>query len=211
MNCTLCHAPATFFCEDKKRPYFRCTECDLVFASPYSYLNDSDEKAIYDFHENDPNDARYRQFLNQLATPLLGKLSAGMEGLDFGCGPGPVLNLMMEEHGMSMSVYDIYYVPDKNKVARQYDFVTSTEVVEHFYKPSEAWPQLVDLVKRGGWLGIMTSMFTRESPEFFKQWQYKNDPTHVSFYSPKTMHWIAKQFALDIEIVSNRIILLQRR
>ncbi|MTJ01729.1 class I SAM-dependent methyltransferase [Idiomarina piscisalsi] len=211
MNCTLCHAPATFFCEDKKRPYFRCTECDLVFAAPNSYLSDNDEKAIYDFHENDPNDDRYRQFLNQLATPLLGKLSAGMEGLDFGCGPGPVLNLMMEEHGMSMSVYDIYYVPDKNKVARQYDFVTSTEVVEHFYKPSEAWPQLVDLVKRGGWLGIMTSMFTRELPQLFKQWQYKNDPTHVSFYSPKTMHWIAKQFELEIEIVSNRIILFQRR
>jgi hypothetical protein len=211
MNCTLCHSPSAFFCEDKKRSYFRCAECDLVFASPDSYLNDSDEKTIYDFHENDPNDDGYRQFLNQLATPLLDKLSVGMEGLDFGCGPGPVLNLMMEEHGMSMSIYDIYYAPDKNKVTRQYDFVTSTEVVEHFYNPSEAWPQLVSLVKRGGWLGIMTSMFTRESPEFFKSWQYKNDPTHVSFYSPKTMHWLAEQFELNIEVLSNRVVLFERR
>lgn len=210
MKCTLCQTPSFYFCEDKKRQYFQCTECKLVFADPASYLLEDDEKAIYDFHQNDPKDARYRAFLSQLSEPLIKKLSTGMQGLDFGCGPGPVLSLMMEEQGIDMSLYDIYYAPHNELLTRQFDVVVCTEVVEHFYEPYKTWPQLIKLVKTGGWLGLMTSLFTRESPEFFKAWQYKNDPTHVSFYTPATLYWIAERFGLNIEIVSNKVILLQR-
>lgn len=210
MRCTLCSQPSNLFCEDKKRRYFRCTGCDLVFADPGARLTEKDEKAIYGFHQNDPDDARYRSFLNQLATPLLKKLRPGMHGLDYGCGPGPALHLMLQEQGMTMSVYDLYYAPDKKQLARQYDFVTCSEVVEHFGEPSASWPELVGLVKSGGWLGVMTWLFTRDSAEDFKRWSYKGDPTHVSFYTPKTMQWLAEYLGLSLDIVSDRVVLFKK-
>lgn len=210
MLCTLCSSISPPFCEDKKRQYFRCTECDLIFADPKTHLPQDEEKSIYEFHENDPNDFRYREFLNRLATPMLDRLSPGMHGLDFGSGPGPALNLMLEEQGMKMSVYDIYYAPNVGQLSSQYDFVTCTEVAEHFSEPGKSWSQLVSLVKPGGWLGVMTRMFTKETTEDFNQWGYKGDPTHISFYTPETMQWIAQHFQLSLEMVSDRVLLFRK-
>lgn len=182
----------------------------MIFADPEAYLPEDEEKAIYDFHQNDAQDTRYREFLSQLSNPLLEKLSTSMTGLDFGSGPGPTLSLMLEEQGMKMSVYDIYYAPDTGQLSRQYDFVTCSEVAEHFCEPGKAWPQLVSLIKLGGWLGVMTWMFTKETAEQFNRWNYKGDPTHVSFYTPETMRWIAQHFQLSLEIISEQVILLRK-
>mgnify|MGYP003108473586 FL=1 len=210
MLCTLCSSASEPFCEDKKRQYFRCTVCDMVFADPQAYLPQDEEKAIYDFHQNDSHDTRYREFLSQLSIPLLEKLSTGMTGLDFGSGPGPTLSLMLEEQGMKMSIYDIFYAPDSGQLSRQYDFVTCSEVVEHFNEPGKAWPQLISLVKPKGYIGVMTWMFTKKTAEQFNQWSYKGDPTHVSFYTPETMQWIAQHFQLKLEIISEQAILFRR-
>lgn len=209
MQCTLCAQPSTPFCEDKKRQYFRCATCDLIFADPSTHLAVEDEKSIYAFHKNDPDDTRYRQFLSQLSAPMLEKITPGMHGLDFGSGPGPTLNLMLEQAGMTMSVYDIFYAPDQGQLDQQYDFVTCSEVVEHFYKPDQSWPELIRLVKPGGWLGVMTWLFTQDTTEDFRRWSYKGDLTHVSFYTPRTVQWIAEHFGLGVEIVSERVILFR--
>jgi len=182
----------------------------MIFADPQAYLPQDEEKAIYDFHQNDSHDTRYREFLSQLSIPLLEKLSTGMTGLDFGSGPGPTLSLMLEEQGMKMSIYDIFYAPDSGQLSRQYDFVTCSEVVEHFNEPGKTWPQLISLVKPQGYIGMMTWMFTKKTAEQFNQWSYKGDPTHVSFYTPETMQWIAQHFQLKLEIISEQAILFRR-
>ncbi|MFV1467284.1 class I SAM-dependent methyltransferase [Idiomarina sp. HB] len=182
----------------------------MIFADPQAHLPQDEEKAIYDFHQNDSHDTRYREFLSQLSIPLLEKLSTGMTGLDFGSGPGPTLSLMLEEHGMKMSIYDIFYAPDSGQLSRQYDFVTCSEVVEHFNEPGKTWPQLISLVKPQGYIGVMTWMFTKKTAEQFNQWSYKGDSTHVSFYTPETMQWIAQHFQLKLEIISEQAILFRR-
>ncbi|RUO56677.1 class I SAM-dependent methyltransferase [Pseudidiomarina homiensis] len=208
--CTLCQNTATEFTKDKQRRYFKCGECELIFADPRAKLTGNSEKQIYDLHQNDPSDEGYRRFLRLLTEPLLERVAAGAEGLDFGCGPGPTLNLMLEEAGIHMALYDIFYYPDKAPLEQRYDLVTCTEVVEHFNTPATSWPTLVSLLKEGALLAVMTSLFTRETPEAFLAWQYKNDPTHVSFYTPKTMQWLANHFGLECEIVSQRVIFFRR-
>lgn len=208
--CTLCHSVATEFTRDKQRSYFECSECELIFADPQAKIAEMSEKGIYDLHQNDPSDNGYRRFLMLITEPLLERVHAGAEGLDFGCGPGPTLNLMLEEAGIRMALYDIFYYPDKTPLQRRYDLVTCTEVVEHFNAPATSWPILVSLLKERAWLAVMTSLFTRETPEAFLVWQYKNDPTHVSFYTPKTMQWLANHFGLECEIVSQRVIFFRK-
>ncbi|MFN2349054.1 MAG: class I SAM-dependent methyltransferase [Thioalkalivibrio sp.] len=207
-TCTLCGAMAGTYAADRRRVFYGCDACGLIFADPGSHLDPTREKAVYDWHENDPADSRYRAFLSRLATPLLEHLRPGMEGLDFGSGPGPSLSLMFAEAGMGMAIYDPYYAPDTRVLDRQYDFVTCTEVVEHFNRPARDWPRLAGLVRPGGWLGVMTRMAVGR--EAFPAWHYKNDPTHVSFYSPTVFRWLARYLGLRLHRIEGDVVLLQR-
>ncbi|MDR3635438.1 MAG: class I SAM-dependent methyltransferase [Isosphaeraceae bacterium] len=206
--CPLCVDVAETYAEDRRRAYFHCPRCDLVFADPASHLDAAAERAEYDRHENDPADWRYRRFLNRLAAPLLDRLSPGMEGLDFGCGPGPALPVMLEEAGMHMSVYDPFYQPHRHVLDRRYDFVTCTETVEHFVDPNRDWTLLTTLLRPGGWLGIMTKLVI--SRDRFLRWHYKDDPTHVAFYSPATFAWLGAHFGLTTERVDQDVVLLRK-
>jgi SAM-dependent methyltransferase len=208
-RCPLCAAESQLFIEDASRMYLRCGQCALIFGDPATHLDPAAERARYDLHENDSTDPRYRDFLDRLARPLLTRLAPGMSGLDYGCGPGPTLSRMLEEAGMVMAIYDPYYAPDAGPLGRHYDFVTCTEVVEHFQQPARDWALLAALLKPGGWLGIMTQL--APPPESFLQWRYRRDPTHVSFYSLATFAWIAGRFGFAMEQVRSDVVLLQKR
>jgi SAM-dependent methyltransferase len=208
-TCPLCEQhDSRFFYEDKRRPYYQCQCCALVFV-PQEYLLDAEaEKAHYDLHENDPLDAGYRRFLSRTAEPLLERLAPHSKGLDFGCGPGPALAMMLQEAGHEMALYDVYFHPDRSVLAQRYDFVTATEVIEHLYQPNQIWQQWLNLVKPGGWLGVMTKLV--KDVEAFASWHYKNDITHVCFYSQETFNYLAQRDNLQIEFIGNDVILLRK-
>ena len=137
-------------------------------------------------------------------------MDLALQGLDFGCGPGPALAAIFVEAGFNMSVYDPYFAPDEIVLTGQYDFVTCTEAIEHFYQPHKEWELLVSLVREGGMLGIMTKL--ARDVEAFSRWHYKNDPTHVSFFSKETFLYLAKRDGLSIEFVADdAIILIKKR
>jgi hypothetical protein len=209
LHCPLCFHAVEPYIKDRRRVYFHCPRCDLVSVSPERHLDEAAEKGYYDLHENDPADQGYRRFLGRLSGPLLGRLSRGMRGLEYGCGPGPTLSIMLEEAGMLMEDYDQYYRPNRGALERTYDFVTCTEVVEHFRQPAEDWARLTALLRTGGWLGVMTKLVI--SRERFATWHYKEDPTHVCFYSPVTFSWLGARFGLEVERVDRDVILLQKR
>ncbi len=180
-----------------------------MFADPASHLSPELERAEYDLHENNPEDKRYRDFLSRLAKPLLMRLEPGMHGLDYGCGPGPTLSVMLAGQGMLVDDYDPIYAANSRLLQCQYDFVTCTEVVEHFCQPAAAWRELVSLVRPGGWLGIMTLLAPCDA-EAFSQWWYKNDPTHVSFYTEATVYWLADSLGFTVQQLDDRVLLMQR-
>ncbi len=206
--CPLCAGESMAYAEDRRRAYFRCGRCELVFADPASRPSAEAEKAEYDRHQNDESDPRYRRFLGRLAVPLLGRLSRGMCGLDYGCGPGPALARMLEEAGMVVEVHDPFYAPNPEALTRRYDFVTCTEVVEHFHAPARDWARLAGLVRPGGWLGVMTKLVI--SRERFAAWHYKEDPTHVAFYGPATFDRIGADLGFTPERVGPDVILLRK-
>lgn len=208
-HCPLCHSANRYpYFEDKQRAYWQCDRCELVFVDPNQRLVASDEKAHYDLHENDPNDSGYRRFLARVATPLNQRITPHSQGLDFGCGPGPTLSLMLQEQGHDVSLYDLYYFPDTQVLQRQYDFMTATEVIEHLYDPAQIWQQWLNLVRPGGWIGLMTKMVI--DVDAFASWHYKNDPTHVVFFSRATFQYLAERDKLELEFIGNDVILLRK-
>jgi len=207
-NCPLCAHLPECFCSDRNRDYLRCPHCDLVFVPEKNLLSPAEEKSRYDFHQNDPTDSRYRNFLNRLFQPLEKKLSPGARGLDFGCGPGPTLSLMFEEAGYDCAIYDIYYANDPTVLDEQYDFLTCSETMEHMYRPGQEFERFIELVKPGGWIAIMTQLYD-EAPVPFERWHYKDDDTHVCFFSKKSFQTLEKSYGLHLEFHSDSVILFQ--
>jgi hypothetical protein len=63
------------------------------------------------------------------------------------------------------------------------------------------------LVKPGGWLGIMTRLL--EDPGAFGTWYYKEEDTHVCFYSRATFRYLAARDGLDVEFIGKDVILFR--
>ncbi|MEE1675955.1 class I SAM-dependent methyltransferase [Agarivorans aestuarii] len=209
MKCPLCSATSSSdFYRNKRCQYWHCSECDLIFVDPKDVLSAEAEKAQYDLHNNDPQDQGYLDFLTRLSEPVIGKLAEPVIGLDFGCGPGPALCNLLAQAGHQLLNYDPIYHPDKQLLNETYRLVTSSEVVEHFNHPAQAWQQLIALVAEQGLLAVMTKRHW--GTEVFPQWHYKNDPTHVAFYSDKTFAWLANHYQMRLEIVGPDVALFHR-
>jgi len=209
IDCPLCrHGHTDFYHRDERRSYRQCRRCDLVFVPPADRLSPAEEKAHYDLHENDPSDRGYRRFLSRLFEPMRERVPVPARGLDFGSGPGPTLSLMFAEAGYDMALYDPYYAADSGVLQGRYDFITASEVAEHLYRPGAVLAQLHGLLRPGGWLGLMTKLICDRAA--FATWHYRRDPTHVCFFSSRTLAWWAEQAGCDIFFIGQDVILLHK-
>ena len=193
MNCLLCHKDSNPFELDT----YLCSECGLVFKNPETFNSDEKDFERYSTHNNNSSDQGYLDFLGKFVNPLKLFVPESFNALDFGCGPGPTLSLLLEKIGGVTFNYDPLFYPDAQLlIPEYYDVVVSTEVVEHFKTPRHDWQTLIDLVKNNGIIAIMTLFY---SPEIdYKKWWYKNDHTHIVFYQQKTLEFLAREFNLEI-------------
>lgn len=206
--CPLCGSVADAPWQASTGAYRHCTDCDLVFREPSTWLAPDAERAYYGTHENRVDDPGYRRFLAQLAEPLVQRLSAGAHGLDYGCGAAPALAAMLGEAGFPTRGYDPFFMPDTGQCDGRYDFVTCTEVLEHLHHPLRELARMDGLLKSGGWLGLMTEL--RPPMDGFARWHYHRDPTHVLFFSEASLRWIAAHFRWRIEAIDRRVMLLHK-
>jgi len=212
--CPLCHSESIQpYYQNKGVGYLSCPRCALVFMSKTHHLSDTEEKLRYDAHQNNPDDKRYQAFLSQVFNPVIDHLNkqgldfskVGAKGLDFGCGPGPTLSLMFEKQGHQVNLFDKFYANNPAVFEQSYDFITATEVVEHLSAPNVELHRLFGSLKKGGVLAIMTQMMDDKTD--FSTWYYKNDPTHICFFSKNTMRYLAKKWRAKVSFFGNNVAL----
>lgn len=189
------------------REFWHCANCQLIHVPAGFHLEADAEKAIYDLHDNSPDDDGYRRFLSRLFTPLAAQLPAGSCGLDFGSGPEPVLARLFQAAGFACATYDLYYDNAPERLQQRYDFIVSTEVFEHLAAPAQVFQQLLTCLKPNGRFGIMTQRWDTEAR--FKQWTYRNDPTHICFFHEQTFQWLAQKFGLQLTIYPRDVVIFQ--
>ncbi len=176
------------------RTLWLCDECLLLAVAPGDRPDRGSERRRYGLHHNSIEDAGYVTFLTRLLDPVAELLTPGARGLDFGCGPQPVLAELARRRGFTCDAYDPLFHPDPPQPP--YEVVLASEVFEHFHKPAREIERLVELVAPGGILGVMTERWRDRAQ--WRKWPYLSDPTHVSFYHDRTMEWIAGAHRLEL-------------
>jgi len=191
--CPLCKSEVDWFCNYFKDvvKFFKCRQCFGVFKSPDSYPDLSFEKKRYETHNNDVKDLRYQKFVSPITDAVKKDFDVSSIGLDYGCGTGPVATFVLEKEKYTIKLYDPFFYPNKEYLENTYDYIICCEVMEHFFDPNHEFVKLKKLLKPDSKLFCKTKMISNDiNVEDFKNWHYKNDPTHVFFYTPKSLQVI---------------------
>ena len=212
MTCGLCESTDTaLYFKDEKRDwdYYQCRRCELVFRDPQSFLSHEEEKQRYQTHDNNIENQGYVDFLSPVVKALVPHLKPGAKGLDFGSGPGPILDKLFAEENCEVKNYDPYFDYHPYLLEENYDFITCTLSFAHFSIPFKVMVRITACLKPGGYLVIMTEMY--QDLEHFKNWGYRMDPTHICFLNSKGLQWLAGKWGYEILSAKGRIFLLQKK
>ncbi|MFW6366624.1 MAG: class I SAM-dependent methyltransferase [Spirochaetota bacterium] len=208
-HCPLCrHDASVLFHTDKFRIYLRCTVCDLVYVPDEMILSSDRERERYLEHNNSIDDEGYIGFLSRSLLPLLNVCSAESRILDFGSGPVPVLSTLIKDLGLAVASYDPFFQNDESVLNARYDVIISTEVFEHITNLSETLRLLFSILNSDGRLIIQTSFYPDK--EAFRGWHYKNDLTHIRFFSMNTFVWAGNSLNATVTFPEADVTVMQK-
>lgn len=224
MECVFCSNNNLNIYVIKEKKYFFCTNCKGVFLDKNNFINEEQQKNRYLLHKNTLENSGYKSFLLNFLNPILSYITEN-KGIpndfsifDFGSGPNPCMLQLIKEkinNGIlpkctKYYCYDKFFTPEKKLI--HCDLCLCLEVVEHFEDVKEGFKELYKCVKKNGFLAIGTSLippnFTEED---FKKWWYKEDLTHVSFYSLESLQTITSNIGfLFVKQLNNSCILFKK-
>lgn len=206
MICPLCDSELTVRIDEE---YYVCNNCEAYVKDSSLYLSPDEEKKRYENHNNDVNDKGYQQFTSPITNAVTKLFTSESLGLDYGSGTGPVITKTLTDLGYQIINYDPFFHPDKTYLNYKYDYIFSCEVFEHFYHPKQEIIKLLNLIKKQGYLIIMTHIYDKSSD--FRNWYYRNDPTHVFIFTKPTLKFIEHNYNLNIEELTERLVVFRKK
>jgi SAM-dependent methyltransferase len=209
MNCLLCNSIAIEkYHSQIDREWYFCLECASVFVPNHILPSFKKEKRRYQLHENNPTDIGFQKFVSPLAQTIKNTIPEKHTGLDFGSGTGSAVGKLVREAGYNLFEYDPFFKANRSVLDSAYDFIICCEVIEHFHHPLKEFELLYSLLKPGASLFSMTNLLPERSE--FPIWYYKNDLTHVLFYSIENLEWIKKKVGFSGLKIEGRVITLTK-
>ncbi len=210
-HCKICGAQTSLLDDKQMRvTYSVCEECGFIYKNIEHHLNPELELKEYNYHNNSFESKGYVLMFQNLIDQFIKPLHISGKVLDYGSGPGPVLKELMRRAGYEAYDYDPFFNPNKKYSQNKYSLITITEVVEHFVSPIKEFRHLESLLEETGYLVIMTQFNPLSLDEFLKS-SYRRVGTHVSFYSLKTIQYIANLFHLEIVTHNKKNIIVLKK
>ncbi|MBE0700573.1 MAG: class I SAM-dependent methyltransferase [Acholeplasmataceae bacterium] len=199
-KCIICGGNTQTYSHPKFDMLFHeCGNCEFIFKDEKNHLSSKEELAIYNLHENVEENIGYVNFLTNFVDSAVVPFVQKGKALDFGSGPNPVLaHILKHQYRFDTMVYDLFYASDQGYLDHKFDLITSTEVVEHLKDPMKHFKIFHQLLNPQGVLSVMTLFHPKNRQQFF-DWFYIRDPSHLSFFTPKTMITIAD--LLDFKLI----------
>lgn len=211
-KCKICNNKTKNILDIKtKKKYHQCLNCEYIYLDKEFYVDNMAEKKHYDKHHNNFESIGYVKMFNDLIDEFIEPNIKDIKtALDFGCGEGEVLPILLERHKIECDRYDIFYFPKKVYIDKKYDLIVSTEVFEHLTNPLKILKELLSHIKSDGYLLLMSAFHPDSDKEFLKWW-YIRDITHIGFFNITTFNHIASEFNLNIINHNNKNIILFKK
>lgn len=201
----------------KDKKYNFCTNCKSVFLNSEFYLSSENQKDRYLLHNNTLEDAGYKNYLEKFFEDVLtvSKIK-NHTYLDYGSGPNPCLvDLVKQKYPdfEQIDAWDLFFTKDFTPKDNSYSLITCLEVAEHFENPTESFLHIKSLLKNDGILALQTQIFYPEddfvkTSKKFATWWYKEDTTHVTFYSKEGLINCCKNCGLEFLTQINKNLLV---
>lgn len=206
--CPLCHHNnAHYFYHDKKRHFYQCPDCQLVFADGKSHLPKQNEIERYQDNQTKNKQLQLANFIQTVINQLPTNNSTAI-GLNFGRHlAGKALSkLILGE--VELLQYDPSQQYERHVLQQQYDFICCYRVFDHFKQPSIQWQLLTKLLKPNGLLIINNHLL--HDLNAFAKWHNKNNLTHVSFYNLACFQYLANLGQMQLIFAEKDLILMQK-
>jgi SAM-dependent methyltransferase len=172
------------------------------------YVDEALEKKHYDKHHNTFESLGYVKMFEDLIEEFVVPCKKSIDSaLDFGCGEGEVLPILLEKNAIACDRYDLFYFPKKTYEGKVYDLILSTEVFEHLQNPLEMLKKLLLHVKADGYLLLMSAFHPNDDEKFLKWW-YIRDITHIGFFNMSTFEYLESELNLKIVKHNNKNIIM---
>ena len=191
----------------------RCQNCSMVFSRKIPTLKElEDHYRNYSYSKevfvSPVTITRYNELLDEFEKYRKNNLL-----LDVGCGVGLFLKVAIDR---GWQVYGTEYSDKAIEICEgkgikmkkgvlnaadfnglQFDVVTSFEVIEHINNPLPEMENINTLIRPGGLFYCTTPNFNALSRYYLKaDYNVIKYPEHLSFYTPKTLKYLCKKFAL---------------
>jgi 2-polyprenyl-3-methyl-5-hydroxy-6-metoxy-1,4-benzoquinol methylase len=140
-------------------------------------------------HDNSESNSGYVRFLNAVAETAISYTPENGSILDFGCGKNAVLAGILSKKGVRCDSYDPLFNYSIDFSDKHYDTIILCEVIEHIRNLHEDLSLIQKLTKQDSKVIIRTQRYP--SLESFPQWWYRQDSTHLNFFSDKALEYIA--------------------
>ncbi len=203
MNCPLCKQHGKPFFSDE---FFICDNCSGIYKNRKNYVSSDAEIKRYKEHNNNVDDIRYQNFVSPIIDYVLKNFTPDQGGLDFGSGTAPVISKVLQDNGYNINQFDPFFSNKTDLLNGKYDYIVCCEVIEHFHNPDLEFELLHNMLKSDAALICMTHLYNKNID--FKNWYYKNDPTHVFIYHRQTIKYIADYYGFGNFKINNRLIVL---
>jgi SAM-dependent methyltransferase len=211
-SCRICKSSSSLFFQDQ-RAFYKCAECSLIFTEEFPDQEVEEKHYKDQWTTTDPGFWKSQvdvllQLINNYRTPR--------HILDFGSGSGEMT------HEFRQRGYDVTplepmthgYLKDQQYTVK-FDVVIAVEVIEHLLEPWEEIREIEKVLAPDG-IVVFTSLLTNpfidrpDAKDQFKNWWYKDDPTHVSFFCNQVLSKMADTGNFDIDIFGNNLFVLKR-
>jgi len=202
-------------------PFGRCAACGLVFTSPYPTAEQL--ASYYNAPSRTPTEEYFNKAASRRRRAALRALRfwryviPGKSVLDLGCGGGFMVEafarLGARASGLDISAGAIAYArrnfsrgtfycePMPAFAARglQFDFVFSSELLEHVPGPDELLTTLAAVTRSGGYLHVASpDAGHRLVPANIAEWDQVAPPEHIQLFNRENAHILFARYGFTL-------------
>ncbi len=215
MACPVCSSGSEYALATPRRSFLRCAECGFAWSSPSSRPDSAASRERYLLHRNEAGDPEYVGYLSGIIDQALSRVEAGSGAsvrlaVDWGSGPNPVCASLLRARGLEVSIWDPFFADGAPPAAGSSDLVLCIEVAEHFLDPVPDFMAMAACLRPGGYAAVHTRIAPEDDAAFLRWW-YIEDPTHVSFYSERSLRLLSRRASLSLrEVLDGRLSIFSR-